>query len=205
VLTVLTSGTFGSAVAAAIGDHRPDRRSQALAPGTIPTAVREASFVILAAWRPYEPECLALDLACRELGIAWSSCVLRGSDLWCGPLLDPAVGPCYACFRRRRRAHLQGLDREDAIEAAFAADPTLGPAGFPPPAVGIAAASMLAAADGMSRPGRLRRIDLLTGDVVETEVVPVHGCERCGAPDARTGGRFTRHLVPVLAEGLKWS
>jgi bacteriocin biosynthesis cyclodehydratase domain-containing protein len=161
-----------------------------------------ATFVGVALWRRYTRECDRLDDVCHKLVIPWSGAVLDGSRLFSGPLITRESGPCFACYRRRWFTHTASPEREAALEQAYAGNPNLGPAGFAPSAAAVAAAGLLLDYKDRHRAGgRLRQLNLLTGDIQDTHVVRIHACPRCSS--MCPGERYVNRLVPELAEVLK--
>ena len=206
-MLILTEGRFGDAVASIITsqvdatvrrltDVIHERRAEFLS---------GAPFVAVALWRPYDEECDALDEACWQAGVPWSSAYLTDDKLVCGPLTIPRHGPCYGCFRKRYLTHHRAPERELHVSRAYAHDPDLGPAGFVPAMAWIAASGLLSDARApRTAAGRLRRIDLLAGGMIETGVVGVHHCSRCGRQiTERPGESFVRQLVPAVQELLQ--
>ncbi len=206
-MLILTEGRFGAAVAEIVRpqvdatvrrltDVVSDRRAEFLS---------GARFVAVALWRPYDEECDRLDAACWRAGVPWSSAHLTEDTLVCGPLAIPGHGPCYGCFRRRYLTHHRAPERARCVGRAYAANPDLGPEGFVPAIAWIAASSLLSDARApRADAGRLRLVDLFTGGMVETAVVRVHRCPRCGRRiKQRPGGRFVRQLVPAVQALLR--
>lgn len=204
---MLTEGRFGAAVAQIIrpeGDATVrrltdvvhDRRAEFLS---------GATFVAVALWRLYDQECDLLDAACWRAGVSWSLAHLTEDKLVCGPLTIPRHGPCYGCFRRRSLTHHGAPERELGVGRAYANNRDLGPEGFVPAIAWLAASGLLSDARApRTEAGRLRRIDLLTGGMIETGVVGVHHCPRCRRQiRERPGGRFVRQLVPAVQELLQ--
>jgi bacteriocin biosynthesis cyclodehydratase domain-containing protein len=203
-IVIFAEGAFGRDVAARLAAVESEVRTYPLAESSTEFAalVNGADFVCAALWRRYVRECDLLDEACFERGIAWSSAVLEGSGLLSGPLIVPGSGGCYACYRKRWMTHAARPDREAALDQAYELDPALGSHGYPPSAAAMAAAGLLLdRRDRETGAGRIRHVNLLTGDAGETRVVRVHGCKRCSP----SGGneRFVRHLVPAVEEMLR--
>jgi bacteriocin biosynthesis cyclodehydratase domain-containing protein len=200
-MIVLTAGTFGQAVAQRIQAERPIA-TMALPSDEADLApiVERHDFIALALWRPYVSTCRTLDDLCFRAGCRWSMAEVSDTRLSCGPLMWPGQGPCYHCYHKRWSSHHPAPDRELALSHAYANDPTLGPAGFIPPMVEIAAAALMQDAEAPpAAAGRLRVVDILTAAVLETEVIGVHRCPRCRpARDDVPGQRFTDRLAPAL-------
>jgi bacteriocin biosynthesis cyclodehydratase domain-containing protein len=204
-MLILTEGRFGVAVADILKsqvDATVRRLTDALC-GRRAEFLDRAMFVAVALWRPYHEECDALDTACWRAGVPWSSAYLTEDKLVSGPLTIPRHGPCYGCFRKRYLTHCRAPERELALFRAYANDPDLGPEGFVPAMAAIAASGLLSDARApRTAAGRLRRVDLFTGAMIESAVVGVHQCERCGHQSkAQPGERFVRELVPAV-QGL---
>jgi bacteriocin biosynthesis cyclodehydratase domain-containing protein len=196
---VITAGRFGTAVAESLLGRIVDARVVTLAEcrADFDEIVREATFVGAALWRPYQAACDALDAACARHGTPWSGAMLDGAALVTGPLIVPGAGPCYACYWKRRLTHAPRRERQAVIDAAFGADDNLGLSGFVPGSSALAAAALLLDMNQTSTAaGRLRRVDLLRGNVEETRVVRVHGCFRCS--QVTRGERYVARMVPEL-------
>ena len=200
-LVLLTDGRFGQAVAERVVAETGAVAVVPLQPGVrqLDDLVPQAGFVGLALWRRSPSAIDAVDVACARHRVPWSSVILDSRFLILGPIVVPGEGPCHACYRRRRAAHLARPEREHALDALYDADVGVGCEGFPPSAVTIAAAGLaLDRSEASISPGRIRRLDLLHCVLEETRVVRVHGCERCGAPKSH-GGRYVEHLRAALA------
>ncbi|MEU7599511.1 TOMM precursor leader peptide-binding protein [Streptomyces sp. NPDC040724] len=143
--------------------------------------------VVLAAWRPMPALFEQADAWAYRLGRAWLPVVMETSVVRVGPLVVPAGGPCFRCYRERRRQHdLQGVTTS-ALYEAYDADPECGPGGFLPHharlAATVAARYVRAAAGEGSaagpRPGAVSTLSLRQWGVDTSHVVPWHGCPRC--------------------------
>jgi bacteriocin biosynthesis cyclodehydratase domain-containing protein len=203
MIVVFSEGEFGRAVAADLARKESVREHSLVASrGEFDEAIEGADFVALALWRRYDRLAEEVGKSCSRAGLAWSSVFQSDHHLFCGPLVVPPEGPCYRCFCRRHLVHHLGADRELAVLRAYDKDYALGVEGFLPPSVGLAAAALLNDARSLTR-GRLRRIDLLTGELVDTRVSRLHGCELCGGGEPTNGPqRFVRYLVPAVREIL---
>lgn len=206
----LTSGEFGAAVARIAA--REGDRIDALPlddAGLHKRLATPADFVAVALWRPHQPVMAALNRLCRRLRVPWSVAELHGTRLSVGPLVMPGGRGCHECYLKRWGTHHPAPGRETVLQHFYNRNPDAGPSGYSPPAAVFAAAALRgdadAAADGrIEASGRLRVVDVLNVSVLESRVLPVHGCPACfpqpqGQP---TGARFTRHLVPALKEVL---
>jgi bacteriocin biosynthesis cyclodehydratase domain-containing protein len=199
-LTLFSEGVFGAEVAERISKIVPGVRVLPLVASatSFEMEIRGSDFVGVALWRRYLHEADRLDGACAQEGIPWSSVLLEGTYIQCGPLITPGQGPCHACYWKRWLTHAPFAEREQALDSAYAADPGLGIRGFTPSAVRIAAAALLLDREEFKNAsGRLRRIDLLHCAVEESRVVRVHGCDRC-SHSTKPGERYFRELVDAL-------
>jgi bacteriocin biosynthesis cyclodehydratase domain-containing protein len=201
-MLIITAGNFGGDVARRIARrragvsicdvHAPAEETFGLVAGH--------EVVLLAVWRPYIEFARGLDEACHVHGRPWAAAEMSGTTLTCGPLFVPGSGKgCYDCLLARVDARARGGDRTRALRAAYAADPALGPTGHSGPMAAIAAAGLLEAAAGGAN-GRFRKVDVLTGSVLETELIPRHDCPRCRpAPEGYIPtSRFIDSMVPQL-------
>ncbi|HEU0015976.1 MAG TPA: TOMM precursor leader peptide-binding protein [Longimicrobium sp.] len=198
-IVVFSEGAFGRAAAAGLARRTlVEEHPLAASRGDYAGRVDGADFVALASWRRYDPLAEEVGAACARVGLPWSSVFLSDQHLFCGPLVVPPAPPCYRCFSRRHLAHQLTPDVDRAVSRQYDGHAALGVEGFLPPAAEMAAAAL--AEDARSPlPGRVRRIDLLTTELVDTRVVPLHDCPLCAgdAPRDRTR-RFVHHLVPAL-------
>lgn len=208
-LIILHEGRFGAAVAQALGSLRAVRSEPLVASRPrLEELVGEADFVAVALWRRHDEECEQIDAIAARRGVRWSLAVPIESTLSFGPLVVPGHGACWRCYRRRALTHHRAAERELALAEAYRRSPELGPHGFTPPMVWMAAGALLAdAAAPPGAAGRLRRINVLTGMFIDTVVVGVHRCDRCrrragGAQAARQGDGFVDRLVPAIQEIL---
>jgi bacteriocin biosynthesis cyclodehydratase domain-containing protein len=200
-LILFVEGPFGYAVAERLQDDVAVRVHPLVASASqYAELIKDAAFVAAALWRPYVAQLDALDEACAALRTSWSAAVMDRETLYCGPNVVPG-GPCHRCFRRRWLAWAPAIEREQALEAAWAVDPARGIHGYIPSAVSMAAASLLLDARDRNAAGRVRHMNLLTMDVGETRVVPVHACPRCGKPrTGERGARFVEHIADLVRE-----
>jgi bacteriocin biosynthesis cyclodehydratase domain-containing protein len=205
-MVVFAEGAFGAAVGGLLA-----RQTGAVVHGFLESApsfaerIAGAEFVAVALWRLYESELQQLDEAAAAAGVPWSSAYPLQEMLYCGPLIVPRTGPCWACFQKRYRTHSPAADWEAALREAYRRDPARGPRGFAPPMAWIAASALIGDAREVgSAAGRLRRVDVCTGRLLETCVVRVHQCARCGRRVAggRTGERFVDALAPAVRHVL---
>lgn len=201
-LLALHAGDFGEAVAASLieDDPRACALSLLARADVIEAAVARADFVAVATWRPYVELGQWLDDVCHRHRRRWSSVEVAGTTLGCGPLVDPgACTACYHCYVSRLDAHRRDGDRRRALRQAYAADPSLGPLGYTPAMVAIARAALRHDLEGGCA-GRFHHVDVLSGSVMESAVIPLHDCPRCrpGRAGDDPKNRFVEHMSAEL-------
>jgi len=200
-MLIITGGSFGADVARRIARGREATLRHVDEPAEETYAlVARHELVLLAVWRPYIELARGIDEACFAHGRPWAAAEVSGTTLTCGPLFAPGSGKgCYNCLLARADARQRSGDRTRALRQAYAADPALGPGGHSGPMAAIAAAALAETAAGEAT-GRFRKIDLLTGSVLETELIPRHDCARCRPPSADyvPTSRFIDTMVPQL-------
>jgi bacteriocin biosynthesis cyclodehydratase domain-containing protein len=201
---MLTAGPFGQAVAFC-AQRQADIIVRPLLPDAEANAaaVKDADFISVAAWRPHARALQCLDDLCHRRGVPASFADMHGQRLTIGPLIIPnaAGNGCYHCYLKRWNAHHPAPEREMVIEAAYARDWALGPAGYIQPLVSIAAAALLEdSAACAARAASLRVVDVLTGSVLQSRVIGIHRCPRCRPEPAgrRPGERFVEHIGPEM-------
>lgn len=200
---VLTDGAFGRAVARALS-RRLEVRAEALRPALprLIELISGADFAAVATWRRCPEACSLVDEACAYAGVSWTSVLIDGTELIAGPVVIPRHGPCWTCYRRRLLAHAPAIERARHLDQAYVADPSLGPSGFLPGMVEAAVAGLLRdRLDGRKAAGRIRIADVLSGEVLETRVIRVHACTRCGS--GRGAARYVDVLAPIVNEVLQ--
>lgn len=200
-MLIITGGRFGADVARRIARQREATVRDVSEPTEETYGLVAANeLVLLAVWRPYIEFARGLDLACHVHGRSWAAAEVSGTTITCGPLFVPGSGKgCYDCLIARADARQRSGDRTRALRQAYAADPALGPAGHSGPMAAIASAALLEAADAGAT-GRFRKVDVLTGSVLETELIPRHDCPRCRplADGYVPTSRFIETMVPQL-------
>lgn len=211
-MLILSAGTFGQAVASSLSQAWQRESTTAVEQLALTTPLDELEpriaahdFVAVASWRPYVDIYRALDELCHRLGKTWFIAEIEGQTMNCGPLIQPGSGRgCYHCYLARGDAYERAGERARALRHAYQRDHQLGNPGFLGPMVSIASASLLQAARGLSGPGQFRRLDVLTGTVLESVLVPLHDCPRCRpqAADYDPTRRSLQDMLPELAKVL---
>ena len=170
--------------------------------------------VVLASWRPEPDLCeLADQLSFRQL-VPWLPVIMEHPVVRIGPLVDPAAGPCFGCYSRRRAQH----DRQPWITATLQAssrcDDSWSPVGYLPHQARMAAAvAVRTLSDRLGKPGspagsqlagEVTTIGLSTGSLQANPVIACHNCDRCaaaGSGETRAPARLAR--LAALAASLQ--
>ncbi|WP_026910300.1 TOMM precursor leader peptide-binding protein [Patulibacter minatonensis] len=204
---VLTVGRFGTAVADRLKDLLTD---VAVTPVTAthshPMTWPTARLHVVASWRETDALFDLVDRSAAAWRTPWLPVVLETSRLRIGPLVDPGHGACHRCFEHRRTQHDGRPEIAGIVREHYAANPGSGPDGFLPSQVTLAVSGVLGAMSRLQDERRdpvatVRTIDVLDGGVAENDVVPVHGCTRCGRErDLRRASvdRLARDLTTIL-------
>jgi bacteriocin biosynthesis cyclodehydratase domain-containing protein len=166
-LAATALGDFGRDVLRMLGETVPD---PALAEVKIVAAWRLD-------WRLFE----AVDEAAFRCGHRWLPVVFEHPHIRVGPLIVPGVSGCHRCYQARRAQHDEHPELNEAIDAAYARDHTLGPAGYLPHHVRLAAALARRHGTGAGQAGRVSVVNILTGRFSTHALVPCHNCPRCAA------------------------
>lgn len=207
---IFTAGRFGADVAERMTRQLP-AGSVVVADLTAPVdgfeqVIEGHDYLAVATWRPYVEACRALNDLCHRHGRSWSLAELSGTTLTCGPATAPGSGKgCYHCYVARTDAQKRDGDRSRVVRQAYARNPALGVPGFTPAMAAIAASALVEyAAAPLASAGRFRCVDVLTGTVLESSLVPLHDCLRCRSlpPDYDPTNRYLDHMLPELEKLL---
>jgi bacteriocin biosynthesis cyclodehydratase domain-containing protein len=168
----------GELAATALGDF--GREVVRLLAEQFPAAGAPAAKIV-AAWRPDWQLFEAEDEAAFRRGYSWLPVVLEHPHIRVGPLIVPGASGCHRCYQARRVQHDEHPELTQAIDAAYARDQELGPAGYLPHHVRLAAAIARRHAAGTGQSGRVTVVNILTGRFSTHSLVPCHNCPRCAA------------------------
>jgi bacteriocin biosynthesis cyclodehydratase domain-containing protein len=167
------------------------------------------SAVAIATWRPAPALCERADELAYRYRVPWLAVIMEHPVIRVGPLVDPATGPCFRCYRRRRVQHDTQAMATAAVHAAYERDPVLGPAGYLPQhvrlAAGLAANMLLAAGLAPSErctvSSNVVTVRLLRRGLSMNPVVACHDCDRCGTSPGPLGclGSVVAHMPIVRA------
>jgi bacteriocin biosynthesis cyclodehydratase domain-containing protein len=180
-------GPFGQAVADQLG-------GVTVAPRELPQT--DADVLVMALWRPSPALCDRVDAAAFAAGRPWLPIIVEHPHVLVGPWVAPPAGPCFACYTARRTQHDPSSRATAGLHTAYDADPALGPAGYLPHHVRVAAALALLALDRRAA-GQLSAYNVQTGQLSAQRLVGVHACPRCDA-----GRREPGDLPGFLADAL---
>ncbi|GIH75826.1 TOMM precursor leader peptide-binding protein [Planobispora longispora] len=208
-LHLITLGAFGAAVAERVRERLD---SVAVTPadehGYLDSSLwPNARVRALAAFRPAPRLEETLDGASCAYRTPWFPVVVEHPRLRVGPVVAPGHGACARCFQARRRQHDPGQRLTGTLADAYTADPALGPGGYLPHHVELAAlltvqlVKSVCDDGGAAEAGHVRQFHLLDGTLGRSTVVGVHGCRRCRTtPDQRES--TWRDLADELPELL---
>ena len=145
---------------------------------------RPPRLMILAAGYPSPALTEAIDARVADAGTAWLPITFEASFIRVGPWVDHRIGPCFRCYRARRRQHEDRPDLTEALQAAFDSGTIGAPRGHLPHHVRIAAGVAVdlvdRVADQPDVAGAVFAIKLPGGSIRRHHVVGVHRCSRCG-------------------------
>lgn len=151
---------------------------------------------IVIAWRESRALMEAVDRSSAETGVPYTQAVFAHPRLRVGPTIIPGsqggpsntIGGCRLCFEKRQLQHDGAAAKAEPLWQHYDQDETAGPRGFLQHHISMATALLA----GVVRNLRGRRIDdernvvravhLLHGTTHRSELIPVHGCARCGIP-----------------------
>jgi bacteriocin biosynthesis cyclodehydratase domain-containing protein len=203
-LHIMAAGDFGYAIARQISDLTGASIGDALAPVV---TWREAALRVFVSWRPLPTVERALDDEAFETDTCWLPVVCHHPIAQFGPLVVPRMGPCFHCAKTRFLQHSPLADVWEALDAAYADDTRVGPAGFLPTHATIIAATAVRVIERyrnavQREAGVVRLLDLISMEALCARVVGVHGCPRCaGVPEALAGS--TGRSIVTLLQGTR--
>jgi bacteriocin biosynthesis cyclodehydratase domain-containing protein len=144
--------------------------------------------VVVALWRASPTLCERADELSFRYRRIWLPIVHEYPVLHVGPLVYPPSGPCFGCYRARRRQHSDEHRVAAALEAAYEADAGFGPTGHLPHHARLAAGAALgllrwagdAAPPDTVHPaaGQVVAIALTGSSMTSSRVVACHDCPR---------------------------
>jgi bacteriocin biosynthesis cyclodehydratase domain-containing protein len=195
LIHVVADGPFGQAVADSLAGlltaaGATARIRQALTGQPLTRFIAGSNLCVRASWRDVRSEWEEVASAAAAAGRPWLPVGFGHPDVRVGPAVVPGVPPCYACYSVRSRQHSVTASKwADDLDLAFARDPALGVAGFPPHTAAIAAAvalgmlqETLGPAGDRARPGQVTLINCHTDAIRSWRVATTPRCPACHAP-----------------------
>jgi bacteriocin biosynthesis cyclodehydratase domain-containing protein len=203
-------GEFGKRVTRLLAAWIPAAREYEAADGLSAAFAPAAGAVVLALWRPDPRLCERADELSFRNQVAWLPVIAEHPVIRVGPFVDPATGPCFRCYARRRAQHDRQPWVTAALRAGYQADENWGPAGYLPhharmaSAVALQALSERALAPGppaRSRAGgEVTTIGAAVSGLQANPVITCHNCDRCppAAPQRPAGPDWLSALAASL-------
>ncbi|OAJ76157.1 hypothetical protein AYJ08_19960 [Brevibacillus sp. SKDU10] len=185
---VIAVGTFGTEVANQIVSRAPETVVTHM-PATytqLPTHLFPVARIhVLASWRAVSQLSNQMDEYSYRWKIPWLPVVMDHPYLRIGPFVDTSEGACYHCFEKRYLQHSPTPEYIDALNSYYDAHPEAGPKGFLRVFASLSAAQVIHLEkcyrqESTSISGSLWQINILTSEPLQTQVIGVHGCPRCG-------------------------
>lgn len=181
-------GEFGQRVAGLLSDWLPQAQEYKVGDGLDAAFSAASRSVVLALWLPDPDLCEQADGLSFQHQIAWLPVVMEHPLIRIGPLVDPAAGPCFRCYSRRRAQHDRQPWITATLHAGYQRDQDWGPAGYLPHQARMASAVALRALAGHTvasgsrsdgRAGEVTTIGLTAGGLTVSPVLACHNCDRC--------------------------
>lgn len=202
-MLMLHAGDFGQAVSNELVDivtYAVD-----ITPGNIEVdeLIAKADFVGVALWHPYNQAFEHIDNLCNKHGVPWTFVQVEGQVLICGPIVKPGkASGCFHCYKSRTNSHSFSDFRRKVVMQAYDKNPELGSLGYTDAMKVVGAASIWQGFNDQLPPRLFRCMDVVTGNVMETKLVPLHDCPRC-RPQTTTQAFRNERYTTQLVEKLK--
>jgi hypothetical protein len=175
-LALVGAGDFGSRVTRLLSEIFPV--SHNVATDDLDDAfAMDAAAVVVAVSRSSQRLCRRADELAYKHEKALLPIVMEHPVLRVGPLVRPPSGPCFACYRARRRQHDTGYSASAVFDAAYDADASLAPAGYMPHHARLAAAVAGRFLAGRET-GLVFAFDVLLWHGGVYPVISCHDCDR---------------------------
>jgi hypothetical protein len=183
-LALAGAGDFGSRVTRLLSELFP--ASYEVATDDLDCAfAKDAAAVVVAVSRSSQGLCRRADELAYEHAKPLLPIVMEHPVLRVGPLVRPPSGPCFGCYRARRRQHDTGYSASAVFDAAYDSDASLEPAGYMPHHARLAAAVAGRFLAGRET-GLVFAFDVLLSHGGVYPVITCHDCDRehgAGDPD----------------------
>lgn len=190
-------GPFGRQAATLLSALDPAGR--VVEPDALDAAFAHAPSVVVAAfWRPSPAVCEQLDELSLASRIPWLPIIVEHPVMRIGPLVEPPLGVCFRCYRRRCAQHDAQRRTTADLHEAYDRDPALGPSGFLPHHARLAAhiaGEMLRRrrAAGTPSGAEVLTVRLFGQDIQASPVTAFGDCDQC-----RGGAAVADAIGPVL-------
>lgn len=175
-LALVSEGDFGHRVTGLLAQAVPDS-CQVGAAGLAGAFAGQAATVVVVLPRAAWGLCDTADEFAYAQGKPWLPAVLEHPVLRIGPLVLPPSGPCFGCYRARRRQHDTARAASAVLESGYDADPALAPAGYLPHHARLAAAVISRFLAG-SETGQVYAYNVLSSRGSAHRVISCHDCDR---------------------------
>lgn len=204
-MIILTAGKYGEAVANRLAQLTTVKKAPLTGnPENLELLIKNASSVAVASWRPYVDAYELIDELCFKYKKPWMLADIHGQRLTCGPVIVPGRSACFSCYHKRYLTQHRAPERELVMSNAYHRDAALGIEGFCNAMVEIGAAALFEQVDSdYSDAGCLRCVDVIGGTVLESKVIGIHSCKKCGVKRTTDSSyRFVEKIVPAIKEIL---
>jgi bacteriocin biosynthesis cyclodehydratase domain-containing protein len=184
---VISSGAFGRAVVKYLSLLRADFQTTLVDNDSGSSIIEwpRSRVLALVAWRPVPSLSKLLDEVSQREGIPHVPIILESMILRVGPVCIPEARTCcWSCWMARRKQHSAWPTEEAALLEYYDANPDSGPNGYLEPFALMAAArldNLVGNTDLLaSMSGYVWQMNMLTREIITSNVVGIHDCPRCG-------------------------
>jgi bacteriocin biosynthesis cyclodehydratase domain-containing protein len=184
---VLTVGVFGERTADVLKELLPNVITTKPNPdnSTLPAMWPVARINVVAAWRPVPRLYRVFDVLSHHWKTPFISATLEAPHLVVGPVIIPGSGACYGCYEKRVLQHSARPTEHLAAQKFYDDNPGAGPQGYLIPFIEMAAlrlAQIIKQLDEApeSVAGRVWQLNTISRQVINSEVIGLHGCIWCG-------------------------
>ncbi|MDC4556358.1 hypothetical protein NRA58_13270 [Acinetobacter baumannii] len=135
-------------------------------------------------------------------GIKHSTIVLSDDFLCCGPLIIPDSSPCMFCTVKRITSLVEKprtMKQDIAFHSYLEKNSNVDLKGYLPPLVEIASLKILQHSKCAHKHlGKVTIISLINGRMLESRIIPLHGCSCRQNKFSTIEERWTKHLISDL-------
>lgn len=180
-IDIIIIGSFGAAVTRNLKRFDVHFRESVWTDETTINKISSSALLVIAAWRPFPEICEFADAFCHARGMRFLPVILGPQNLEIGPLVVPGMSACWNCWRRRSKQHDPYRKERTVIDQYYSKHLDRGPLGFLEPFALIAAACVAESSKRLTGiAGQLCQVDLFTRKVINSRVIGIDGCSRCG-------------------------